>query len=208
MCELYNAIFMTLHEPKEINDFGYCGNNSTVLATKILASASDWESLVKRCPQYRNPKHILLGIVVYRMTRSKALLTYLNKSNCCISYNDVLKVMKHWEGLVKKGKTKKKKLEKGIVTHSSIDNIDEETESISLHFTNSNLFQPNPGSSIKESSKINVVANHPGTIEELPEFYVGKKIGPKLFQNYSYNKSSVLVDKQFIMVNTRKFARN
>ena len=34
---------------------------------------------------------------------------------------------------------------KGVSTHSSIDNVDEESKSTSLHFTNSNLFQPNAG---------------------------------------------------------------
>ena len=42
-----------------------------------------------------------------------------------------------------KGEGGTSQLAKGTVTHSSIDNIDEETESISLHFTNSNIFQPN-----------------------------------------------------------------
>ena len=31
---------------------------------------------------------------------------------------------------------------KGVSTHNSMDNVDEESESISLHFTNCNLFQP------------------------------------------------------------------
>lgn len=34
---------------------------------------------------------------------------------------------------------------KGVSTHSSIDNVDEESKSTSLHFTNSYLFQPNAG---------------------------------------------------------------
>ena len=34
---------------------------------------------------------------------------------------------------------------KGVSTHSSIDNVDEESKSTSLRFTNSYLFQPNAG---------------------------------------------------------------
>ena len=55
MYELYNAIFMTLHETASINEHGYCGTNSSHLANKIWALAFDWEALLKRSPTYRNP---------------------------------------------------------------------------------------------------------------------------------------------------------
>ena len=61
------------------------------------------------------------------MTRSKALLTFLNKCNCTISYKDTLKLLGYWEDMVMKGKGGTSQLAKGAVTHSSIDNIDEET---------------------------------------------------------------------------------
>ena len=84
MIEIYNAIFMSLHGSATINEYGYCGTDSTHLANKIWALASDWEALLLRSPTYRNPKHILLAVVLYRMTRSKALLPFLNKCNCTI----------------------------------------------------------------------------------------------------------------------------
>ena len=164
MPELYNAIFMTIHESFTINEHGYCGTDSITLANKIWALASDWEALLKRSPDYRNPKPVLLAIVLYRLTRSKILVTYLNKCNCCLSYKDVLKLLKYWEELVKKGQSGITQLEKGAITHSSIDNLDEETESISLHVTNSNLFQPNANLTKSGAEKVNVEKDHPGTL--------------------------------------------
>ena len=170
MRELYNAVFMTLHPTATINKQGYCGTDSMNLANKIWAVASDWEALLLRKPNYRSPKHVLLAVVLYRLTRSKTVLTYLNKCNCCLSYKDILKVLRYWDDLVMKGECTTLQLQKGAVTHSSIDNIDEETESISLHFTNSNLFQPNMKimhDQVKEL--VNVEKHHPGIIEELPD---------------------------------------
>ena len=100
--ELYNAIYMTLNGSGAINKHGYCGTNSSNLANKIWALASDWEALLLRQPTYRNPKQVLLAVFLYRIARSKALLTFVNKSNNCISYKDTLTILKYWEDMVMK----------------------------------------------------------------------------------------------------------
>ena len=82
---------------------------------------------------------------------------------------------------------------------SKKNNIDEETESISLHFTNSNLFQPNMNaakSGVREL--VNVEKNHPGMVEELPEVHIEKKKkGPPVMPGYIDCKSTDLIDKRF-----------
>lgn len=49
---------------------------------------------------------------------------------------------KKWENDVLHGESSATSSLKGISTHSSIDNFDGESETISLHFRNSHLFQP------------------------------------------------------------------
>ena len=97
------------------------------------------------------------------------------------------------------GDSRTLQLEKGLITHSSIDNIDEETESISLHFTNSNIFQPNTkavsNSSIRELA--NIKKNHPGSIEELPDVHIEKKKDPPPMPGYVDSKTTDMIDKRF-----------
>ena len=53
-------------------------------------------------------------VVLYRLSE---LLKFLNKSNVCISYQDTLKLLRHWE----KGDSSTLQLAKGAITHRSID---------------------------------------------------------------------------------------
>ena len=96
--------------------------------------------------------------------------------------------------MVADGENSTLQLQKGAITHSSIDNIDEETESISLHYTNSNLFQPSSNSAGSGGELVNVERDHPGTIEELPEVYVDKKKGPPPMPGFIDSKSTDQVD--------------
>ena len=58
----------------------------------------------------------------------------------------------------------------GVSTHNSNDNVNEETKSISFHFTSSNLFQPNPSVNDSDSGDSKVCKSlghsHSGTKEE------------------------------------------
>ena len=83
------------------------------------------------------------------------------------------------------------------MTHSSIDNIDEETESISLHFTNSNLYQSNAGFRENDDHVAFVEKCHPGATEELPPYHIGKLLHPKPFTQFVDDNSSGMIDKRF-----------
>ena len=137
---------------------------------------------------------------IYGLTRSKQLINYLNKSNVCISYKDITVQNKRWEKMVKNGESGTTILKKGVPTHSSIDNIDEETESLSLHFTNSNVYQPNAGGSNEGDQTVSIERFHPGTTEEIPSYYIGKlSVGPKLFPGYIDDTSDSLLQKRLSM---------
>ena len=84
-------------------------------------------------------------------------------------------------------------IKKGIPTHSSIDNIDEETESLSLHFTNSNVYQPNVGVPDESEERVSIEKFHPGTTEEISSYHIRKlSDGPKLFPDYVDDSSNAL----------------
>ena len=55
------------------------------------------------------------------------MMCYLNKQNFCVSYMDVGRQNKKWENDVLNG-------ESGTTLYGSIDNVDEESKFISLHF--------------------------------------------------------------------------
>ena len=59
MCDLYNVIFMTLHDSMTVNEHEYAITKSKNLACKIWTLANDWEALLFRDACYRNPKQVL-----------------------------------------------------------------------------------------------------------------------------------------------------
>ena len=71
----------------------------------------------------------------------------MNKSNNCISYKDTLTILKYWEDMVVKEECSTVQLINTAVTHSSIDNIDDEMESIFYTFQTqiyfNEIFLPN-----------------------------------------------------------------
>ena len=195
MCDLYNVIFMTLHDFMTVNEHGYAITKSKNLACKIWALANDWEALLFRDACYRNPKQVLLTMNIYRIRRSKQIINYLTKCNFCISYNDIRIQNKIWEEMVMAGESGTTLLKKGA--HNSIYNIDEETESISLHFTNSNLYQPNAGFRENDDHVAFVEKFHPGATEEIPPYHIGKLLHPKPFTEFVDDNSSGMIDKCF-----------
>ena len=143
MCILSNTIFMTLHNRMKKNEFGYAVADSARLTTKIWALGNDLEALLICDPDHRNAEQVFNAIILWRETQNKMMMRYLNKQNFCVSYTDVGRQSKKWENDILNGESSTTYLLKGVSTHSSIDNIDQESESISLHFASSNLFQPN-----------------------------------------------------------------
>ena len=78
-------------------------------------------------------------MMLWRKTQNKKMMRYLNKQNFCESYIDVGRQSKKWENDILNGESGTTSLLKGVSTHSSIGNIDEDSKSIYLHFTSSNL---------------------------------------------------------------------
>ena len=136
MCELYNAIYLTFNDSIKLSEQGYAITSSSNLGCKIWSLANEWEALLLRRAGYRNPKQVLMGMTVYRL--SKEIAQYLSRSNVCISYHGIRLQTLAWNQMIKSGEGRTTKFKRRGVTHSSIDNIDEETESLSIHFTNSN----------------------------------------------------------------------
>ena len=108
------------------------------------------------CTQVSKPQTSFVGSCFY-CARSKALLTFLNKSNNCISYKDTLTILKYWEDMVMKEECSTVQLINKAVTHSSIDNIDDEMESIFYTFQtqiySNQKFLPNKLQQIQLMSK-------------------------------------------------------
>ena len=114
------------------------------------------------------------------LTLSKQVINYLSKSNFCIPYKDITVQNKAREEMVMDGKNGTTPLKKGAPTHSSIDNVDEETESISLHFTNSD--NGTHGNDNKDAAFIENF--HPGTTEEISPYQILESyMTPNLLQN-------------------------
>ena len=82
------------------------------------------------CDQVSKPQTSFVCSCFYWIAQSKALLTFMNKSSNCISYKDTLTILKCWEDMVMKGECFTVQLINTAVTHSTIDNIDDEMESI------------------------------------------------------------------------------
>ena len=77
---------------------------------------------------YQNAKQVLNAMVLQDKTQNKKIICYLNKQNYCVSYMDVGR-----QNLLD-GESGTTPLLKGVSKHSSIDNVDEQCESMSLHF--------------------------------------------------------------------------
>ena len=83
---------------------------------------------------YQNAKQVLNAMVLQDKTQNKKIIRYLNKQNFCVSYMDVGRQNNKWENNLLDGESGTTPLLKGVSIHSSIDNVDEQCESISLHF--------------------------------------------------------------------------
>ena len=90
----------------------------------------------------------------------------------------------------------------GVLSRSIIDKVDEETESISLHYTNSNLFQLNllVNDSDLGDSKVFKSLQHsnPGTTEEIASS-ISRLQGQKTFPGHEDNNLSQLLEEHFSM---------
>ena len=132
-CKLFNIIFMTLHDRMKKNKFAYGFVDSTSLACKIWALESDWQTLLIYNPDHRNAKQVFIAIILLRKTQSTKMC-YLNKQIFCVSYTDVVRQSKKWGKYVLNGKSGTTPSLKGVSTHGSIDNFDEESKSTLLYF--------------------------------------------------------------------------
>ena len=65
---LYNAIYYTMHDFANKNEYGYAITHSHLEAIKIWSLASDWESLITK---ETSPKQAVMGAGHHRMTGSK-----------------------------------------------------------------------------------------------------------------------------------------
>ena len=116
------------------NEFGYVFVDSASLASKIWTLENDWEALLICNPDHRTAKQFFNALILWRKTQSKKMMHYLNKRNFCLSYMDVGRQSKKWENDVLNGESGTASLLKEVSTHSSFDNVDKESKSISLHF--------------------------------------------------------------------------
>ena len=109
------------------------------------------------CTQVSKTQTSFVCICFYSITRSKALSIFVNKSSNCISYKDTLTILKYWEDMVMKEECSTVQLINTAVTHSSIDNIDDEMESIFYTFQtqiySNQKFLPNKLQQIQLMSK-------------------------------------------------------
>ena len=87
------------------------------------------------------------------------------------------------------------KLKKHLITHSSIDNIDQETDTLSIHFTNSNLFQPHLDNDEPDQG-LSIENKHPGSTEEIHPVELNHLIPPPKFPNF-VDTSNDMVSKRF-----------
>ena len=88
------------------------------------------------------------------------------------------------------------KIEKAFFTQSSVDNIDQETDTLSIHFTNSNLFQPHLDSDEPDQG-LSIENKHPGSTEEIHPFELNHLIPPPKFPNFVDDTSDDMVSKRF-----------
>ena len=196
LCELYNAIYLSLFDTITLNGEGYAITNSKKLSCKIWSLANQWEGLLLKSPDYRNPMQVLLGMTIYRLSQSKEIIQYLNKMNTCISYYDIRSQIRTWDDMIKSGEQRTTKLKKHIVTHSSIDNIDQETDTLSIHFTSSNLFQTQDDTN-DNYEELSVESSHSGSSEDIPSFELNQLVYSPTFPNFIDDTSIELITIRF-----------
>ena len=73
MKELFNAIAFSTNPSMKINTEDYACPDSEVRATEIWSIASDWQRLIIGG---NSPKSIALSMIIHRLTRSGAGITY------------------------------------------------------------------------------------------------------------------------------------
>ena len=124
----------TLHGRMKKNEFGYTFVDTPSLACKIWALENDWEALLICNSDHRNAKQGFNAMILWHKTQSKKMMYYLNKQNFYVSYMDVGRQSKKWESDILNGGSGTTFLLKGVSKHSSINNGNAKSESISLHF--------------------------------------------------------------------------
>eukprot|EP00794_Sanderia_malayensis_P013459 gene13459-14844_t len=139
---LYNAIFYTIYDFAEKNEYGYACTNSHIKAIKIWSLASDWESLITKEP---SAKQAVMGLVIHRMTGSKEVANMLHKCNHAISYQDIRTQNMSWSRMISSRQLLLSNMRKGVSMHSTLDNNDGKQETMTgadtTHDTNKTLFQ-------------------------------------------------------------------
>ena len=195
---------MTIYSTCTLNEYGYAKTDSKNTANKIWSIASGWSSLITG---KRNAKKVMLGMNVHRLTATKEVLSVLNKAGHTISYDDVRLQNDYWLTSLSSLNEMFNGLEKGIVTHSSIDNNDGRQETNTghhtTHHTNSLLFQPIlPGdeSRIVPPGDTAIDVDHQNDkFQDIPLYKIGKLVPPPLFTNYEDSTAHDLLDKCFAM---------
>ena len=114
---------------------------------------------------------------------------------------DIGRQSKKWENEVLNGESGTASLLKEVSTHSSIDNVDKESESISLHFKYSNLFQPNAEASMGCPNDAamckSVEQSRSGSNEEISSYSIGKLKGsPPSFTYFIDDESKNLLESR------------
>ena len=146
MSELYNIIFATIQPEFTLTETGYAKTHSRLLATKIWALSSDWESLIKKNKEAQI-KQVLTGLTVHRVTASKQTIQMLKKMNHSISYRDIIMQNKKLANNAKLFGSIPPTLFEGIPTHVTLDNNDGCQETMTgkgtTHDTNRTIFKSN-----------------------------------------------------------------
>ena len=77
-----------------------------------------------------------------------------------------------------------------------VDNIDQETDTLSIRFTNSNLFQSRLDSDESDQG-LSIENKHPGSTEEIHPFELNHLIPPPNFPNFVDDTSNGMDNKRF-----------
>ena len=200
--ELYNAIFATIRPFTKTNEHGYAETSSQRLATKIWATAYDWENLLTN---KNNVKQIITGSLVHRLTGRKDVVKLLNQTNNSITYDDLLEQNMFWFQMVTQQGVCPS-LATGISTHVTLDNNDgcqdTTTGKGTTHDTNFTVFQPVLKGEMITPVKMNNKQKDNLVFEadidessEIPEFSIGQKKTPPLMKTFVDNKNTSELEK-------------
>ena len=107
--DLYNVIYLTIKDTCSLNENGYAVTTSKNLSSKIWSTAYGWEALITG---QKNPKQVLMGMTIHRITAGKEVANYLHPANHIISYYDIRMQNLAWENIMSSGESFKTDISK------------------------------------------------------------------------------------------------